>query len=128
MRYTFDRLVESMNILLVLNDAPYQTERAYNALRLATSFAADPETTVRVFLIGDGAWCGVSAQTPPADCQYNVEWLMQRLLPGGREVLACRTCLDARGITDEQLIPGVRRGSLDDLNRWTRESESVLVF
>lgn len=117
-----------MNILLVLNDAPYQTERAYNALRLATSFATDPETTVRIFLIGEGAWCSVANQTPPGDCQYNVEWLIQRLLPGGREILVCRTCLDARGITDGNLIPGVRRGSLDDLNRWTRESERVLVY
>lgn len=117
-----------MNILLVLNDAPYQTERSYNALRLATSFAADPETTVRLFLIGEGVRCGVTKQTPPADCQYNVEWLIQRFLPAGRQVRVCRTCMDVRGITGEQLIPGVQRGSLDDLNRWTRESERVLVY
>jgi len=117
-----------MNVLLVINDAPYQTERAYNALRLATSFAGDSETTVQLFLIGDGAWCSLANQNPPADCQYNVEWLIQRLLPGGREILVCRTCLDSRGIREEDLIPGLRRGSLDDLNRWTREAERVLVF
>jgi len=117
-----------MNILLVINDSPYQTERAYNALRLATSFAGDSETTVQLFLIGDGAWCGVANQNPPADCQYNVEWLIQRFLPGGCEILVCRTCLDSRGIQDGDLIPGVWRGSLDDLNRWTREAERVLVF
>ena len=117
-----------MNILLVINDAPYQTERAYNALRLATSFAADPETAVRLFLIGEGARCGAANQSPPAGCTYNVEWLLQRFLPGGREVLVCRTCMDARGIRDADLIQGLQRGSLDDLNRWTREADRVLVY
>lgn len=45
------------NTLFILNDAPYGTERSYNALRLATSLAKTDGQTVRVFLMGDAAAC-----------------------------------------------------------------------
>lgn len=41
-----------MNVLLVLNDPPYGTERSFNGLRLAGSLAKRDQAAVRVFLIG----------------------------------------------------------------------------
>ena len=44
----------TMNIVFVLNDAPYGAERCYNALRLAGALAKSSSNEVRVFLFGDG--------------------------------------------------------------------------
>jgi uncharacterized protein involved in oxidation of intracellular sulfur len=41
--------------LFIVNDAPYGTERCYNALRLAGSLAKRDGEEVKVFLIGDAA-------------------------------------------------------------------------
>jgi uncharacterized protein involved in oxidation of intracellular sulfur len=116
-----------MTILVVLNDAPYASERPYNALRLASSLAEDGNRNVRLFLIGDGAWCAVKEQAPP-EGMHDIEWMLRRFLAGGREVAVCKTCMEARGITDDRLIEGTRRGTLDELTRWTVESDRVLVF
>lgn len=44
------------------------------------------------------------------------------------EVGLCGTCMDARGLRDEELIEGARRGSLAQLADWTAEADKVLVF
>jgi uncharacterized protein involved in oxidation of intracellular sulfur len=116
-----------MNFLLILNDAPYSSERAYNALRLATSLAADRDRTVRIFLIGEGAWCAVTNQKVP-EGQHDIEWMMRRFLAGVNLVGVCKTCMEARAITSEMLIPGAARSTLEELTAWTAESDKVLVF
>lgn len=45
-----------MRTLLIINDPPYGTERAYNGLRLANSLTKHKGEDVRVFLMGDAAW------------------------------------------------------------------------
>jgi uncharacterized protein involved in oxidation of intracellular sulfur len=54
-----------MNTLFVLNDAPYGTERSYNALRLARALAKTEGQTVRVFLMGDAVACARAGQKVP---------------------------------------------------------------
>jgi hypothetical protein len=39
----------AQNILIIINDGPYGTERAYNALRLGMNLVKQPEAAVRVF-------------------------------------------------------------------------------
>lgn len=116
-----------MFTLFILNSAPYDGERSYQALRLATALSGSG-TTVRVFLMGDGVNCAVSGAVPPENIAFNVEWMLQRLLAVDANVAACGTCMDARAIADAQLIEGVRRSTLDELARWTQRSERVLVF
>lgn len=41
-------------ILFVINDAPFGSERAYNALRLAGALTAKDEARVRIFLLSGG--------------------------------------------------------------------------
>jgi len=55
-----------MKILIIINDAPYGTEKAYNALRLANQLSKDHETVaVRIFLMADAASCAVANQITP---------------------------------------------------------------
>ena len=65
----FDR----MQVLLILNDGPYGTERSYNGLRLALALALAkmPDTKVRVFLMADAVACAKPGQSTP-DGYYNV--------------------------------------------------------
>jgi len=54
-----------VNILLILNDGPYGTERSYNGLRLAIALAKTEGTEVRVFLMADAVACAKPGQTTP---------------------------------------------------------------
>jgi uncharacterized protein involved in oxidation of intracellular sulfur len=36
--------------------------------------------------------------------------------------------MDARGITEPELIEGVHRGSMEELTAWTMEADKVISF
>jgi uncharacterized protein involved in oxidation of intracellular sulfur len=116
-----------MTFLFILNDHPYQSERDYNALRLATSASADESNTVNVFLLGDAVYSAVRGLAVP-EGRDDIAWMLARFAAGHRQVVACRTCMDRRGIAEDALIECARRGGLDELTRWTAEAERVLVF
>ena len=44
------------------------------------------------------------------------------------DVALCGTCLDARGLRDDELLADCRRSTMVELGRWTGEAEKVLVF
>lgn len=116
-----------MRTLFILNDAPYGTERSYNALRLAGSLAKQPAAAVRVFLIGDGAICAHAHQKVPQG-HYNIEIMLKAVVKHAGEIGVCSSCMDARGIADTELVEGTRRSSMDELTVWTTEADKVLVF
>lgn len=113
-----------MQTLLILNDAPYGSERSYNALRLAKALAKREGQTVRLFLIGDAVVCAKAGQKVP-EGYYNAGDMLRVV---GGEVGLCGTCLDARGIKADELIEGTRRSTLSELAAWTAEADKVLVF
>ena len=100
---------------------------SYNALRLATALAGQPEAQVQVFLIGDGAVCAHAHQKVPAG-YYNFETMLKTVLKHAGEVGVCATCMDARGIADAELVEGAKRSSMSELAAWTTEADKVLVF
>lgn len=112
--------------LFILNDGPYGSERAYNALRLAGALAAKDGERVRVFLMGDAVGCAKSGQNVP-EGYYNVQLMLGKVLRNG-EVGLCGTCMDARGLTETEMAKGARRSTLAELAAWTAEAEKVLVF
>ncbi len=117
-----------MKALIILNDPPYGTERCYNALRLANALVKnDPSTEVTVFLMADAASCGKKGQKTP-DGYYNLERMLKRFATGNHKLLLCGTCMDARGLTEAELIEGARRGTMDELAQATVTADKVLVF
>lgn len=116
-----------MRTLLILNDPPYGMERAYNGLRLANALAKRDGQEVRVFLMGDAASCAKAGQTLPQG-YYSLERMLKIFSAKGGETGACGTCMDARGLTDDELVKGVRRSTLDELTEWTVWADKVLVF
>ncbi|MFQ6008976.1 MAG: DsrE/DsrF/TusD sulfur relay family protein [Candidatus Zixiibacteriota bacterium] len=115
------------SILIVLNDPPYGTERSYNGLRLALSLSKRDGIQLKVFLMGDAVGCGKSAQNTPHG-YYNLERMRKALATSGVLIGACGSCLDARGISDQDLISGVHRSSMDEMTEWTIESKRAIVF
>lgn len=73
---------EARNVLVVINDGPYGSERPFNALRLAIQLAKRPNVAVRVFLVGDGVQCAVAGQETHEGF-YNVERMMTSLVREG---------------------------------------------
>jgi uncharacterized protein involved in oxidation of intracellular sulfur len=117
-----------MKSLFIVNDPPYGTERVYNALRLAHALIRrDPSTEVTLFLMADAVLAAKAHQKTP-DGYYNVERMLKRLATGKGAVLLCGTCMDARGISDAELMDGVRRSTMDELANATVDADKVLVF
>lgn len=112
--------------LFILNDAPYGTERSYNALRLAGSLSKRDGEEVKVFLIGDASSCAKRDQKVPQG-YYNVEVMLRNVGRHGRDVGVCATCMDARGIADTELTDTTRRSSLDELTNWVQWADRTLV-
>lgn len=117
------------NTLFILNDPPYGTERSYNALRLARHLLKKGEgkETVRIFLMGDAAACAKSGQKVPTGF-YNIGDMLGMVARAGAAIGVCGTCLDARGITEAELVEGSHRSTMDELTAWNIEADKVLVF
>jgi uncharacterized protein involved in oxidation of intracellular sulfur len=117
-----------MKALLILNDPPYGSERVYNGLRLAHALAnTGPQAQIAVFLMADAVLAAKAGQKTP-DGYYNVERMLKRVIADKGRVLLCGTCLDARGITEAEIVEGARRGTMDELATETAAADKVLVF
>ncbi len=117
-----------MKALFIINDPPYGTERVYNALRVAHALVKkDPATEVAVFLMADAVLAAKAGQKTP-DGYYNVERMLKRVLVGHGRVLLCGACMDARGLTDAELMEGACRSTMDELAAETLAADKVLVF
>jgi len=117
-----------MKTLLIINDPPYGTERAYNALRLAHALLKhDADADVTIFLMADAVVGARQGQETP-DGYYNIERMLRRVLAGNGRVLLCGSCMDARGMTGDSLLEGAMRSSIDELAQMTITADKVLVF
>ena len=114
--------------MFILNDPPYGTERCYNALRLANAIMKkEPAAEVVVFLMADAVLSAKKGQKTP-DGYYNLERMLRRFATETHRLLLCGACMDARGLTEAELIDGARRSSMDELASTTLDADKVLVF
>ncbi len=116
------------SILLIINDAPYGTEKAYNALRMAMTLQKEyDDVSVKIFLLADGVFCALPNQKTP-DGYYNIERMMKSVLRRGGEIKACGGCSEARGIADINFIEGVQLSNMKEFTKWTVECDKVISF
>ena len=114
-----------MKVLIILNEPPYGNERSYNGLRMAIALGKKSAETA-VFLMADAVFCAKRGQTVP-EGYYSIERMLKAARRGG-EVLLCGACMDARGITEEEILEGARRSSMAELAERTLGADKVLVF
>lgn len=124
--FTTERLLSVVRLLVIINDQPYGSERPFNALRLADALVKRDGVELRVFLLGDAVACAVAGQELP-EGHYHLDRMLKPLTRRG-EVGCCGTCLDARGLTETQLIDGARRSTLEELVDWTLWADQVIAF
>jgi uncharacterized protein involved in oxidation of intracellular sulfur len=94
----------------------------YNALRLAHALLKRAESIeVKIFLMADAVGVAKARQKTP-EGYYNLERMLRRVLSSKGTVLLCGTCMDARGMSETELVDGARRSTTDELARprWKR--------
>lgn len=116
-----------MKVLMVINGSAYGLDSTYNAIRLAASMAKRDEVEMTVFLMGDGVTAAMRGQRTP-DGYYKLDRMLGTVTRHDGLVLCCGTCIDARGITEDMLLEGARRSTMDELTDLTLAVDKVLVF
>lgn len=114
--------------LIILNDPPYGTERSHNGPRMAHALARhDPSGDVTVFLIADAVLCAKRGQKK-TEGFYNLEHMVKRIISANGSVLMCGTCMDARGLTETDMLENAARSTMDELAEATLSADKVIVF
>lgn len=116
-----------MKITIILQDAPYGSEKMWNALRLTQALIREG-ARINIFLLGDAVVASKKGQETPAGF-YNIQQMLSDIHSKGAVIKACMTCCKARGIGEKDLIDGIEIGkTVVDLSRWVMESDRVLTF
>lgn len=115
-------------LLFIINSAPYGNESFFSALRLALQIQEQHKTSteIKLFLMSDAVTAGLAKQNPAEG--YHLQQMLEILTAQGARVKLCKTCTNARGITDLPLADGVEIGTLIELADWTFEADKVLNF
>ena len=117
-----------MNILIIVNDAPYGTEKAYNAMRIAMTLQKQhPDVEVRIFLLADAVGCAIPSQSTP-NGYYNIERMLKSVIKNGGKVKACGACAKARGMETIDPIEGVDTSNMIEFAQWVVDASNVLSF
>jgi uncharacterized protein involved in oxidation of intracellular sulfur len=82
---------------------------------------------MRVFLMADAVGCAKSGQKTP-NGYYNLERMLKSLVAPNVAIGVCGSCIDARGVTEADLLEGVHRSSMEELTDWTIWADKVIVF
>lgn len=117
-----------MKTLLIINDGPYGTEKAYNALRIANQLNKDfPEIEVVIFLMADGVSCAIPNQNTP-NGYYNIERMIKLSTRNKTRLLLCGSCLEARGLKNIELVENAEISTMAELTKQIVECDKVLTF
>jgi len=116
-------------ILIIINDAPYGSEKAYNALRMATTLQKEhaENVKIKIFLLADAVTCALPSQKTP-NGYYNIERMLKIVIRNGGEVKSCGGCSEARGIDKIEFVKGVKLSNMKEFAQWTVECDKVLTF
>jgi uncharacterized protein involved in oxidation of intracellular sulfur len=116
-----------MHIMVILNDAPYGLERTFQGLRMADAMLKlEDELELTLYLSNDAVLCAKTGQKTP-DGYYNVERMLRPILRRGT-VIACKTCVDARGLGTDDLMDGVRIVTLGEAAEIALEADKTMVY
>jgi uncharacterized protein involved in oxidation of intracellular sulfur len=117
-----------VKILFIINDAPYGSEKAFNALRMAKAIQKErADVEVLIFLMADAVSCALPSQSTPHG-YYNIELMLKAVISKGAQVKACGLCSEARGLKELTLLEGVRTSAMAELAQWTIEADKILTF
>ena len=108
---------------IIIGDGAYTSERPYTMLRFAYTALLEGHK-INIFLVEDGIFVGKINQNPQT--YDNVGKWMKDIIEEGAKVLACGVCMKARGLTDEELIPGISKTTMNGFVGMCEEADNVL--
>ena len=116
------------NILFIIHSSPYGDEHFFSALRLALQLQDQHKSAVnlKLFSMSDAVTGGLAKQNPSEG--YHLQQMLEILTAQGATVKLCKTCTNARGVTELALAEGVEIGTLSELADWTMSADKVLNF
>ncbi len=108
---------------LIIGDGAYTSERPFTMLRFAYTALLD-EHKVNIFLVENGIFIGKKNQDPTTF--DNVGKWMSDVISEGGNVKACGVCMRARGLSEEELIDGIEKTSMNGLLEMCVEADNVI--
>ncbi|MHA1989228.1 MAG: DsrE/DsrF/TusD sulfur relay family protein [Promethearchaeota archaeon] len=108
---------------IAIGSSHYTNERPYTILRFAYTALLDGHK-INIFLVEDGIWVGKKNQDPS---NYdNVGKWLKDVIEEGAKVVACGVCMKARGMTEEELIEGVKKTTMNGFLDMCIEADKVM--
>jgi tRNA 2-thiouridine synthesizing protein D len=108
---------------IVIGDGAYTLERPYTMLRFAYTALLEGHR-INIFLVEDGICVGKKNQDPST--YDNVGKWMADVIEEGAKVLACGVCMKARGLSEDELLPGITKASMNGLVDMCTKADNVL--
>jgi sulfur relay (sulfurtransferase) complex TusBCD TusD component (DsrE family) len=110
---------------MILWTAPYGSQNTSTALKVAKA-AAQKGYLVRLFASGDGVHNFTKDQKASGIPNAEKEFL--ELMQAGLKVELCGTCLNFRGIKNEDIVAGAERSTMKNLFTMVKESDVFITF
>lgn len=117
------------SLVIKLTSGAEAPERTSQALTVAATAVA-AGVTVSLWLTGESAWFAVAGRAPELGLEHAApaDELLAAVLAGG-SVTLCTQCARRRGLTEEQLHPGVRvAGAALFVEECTADDVQALVY
>ena len=108
---------------IIIGDGPYTVERPFTMLRFAYTALLE-DHSVNIFLVEDGIFVGKKNQDPTT--YDNIGNWMKDVLSEGANVKACGVCMKARGVSEDELIDGIEKTSMNTLVDMCQEADNIL--
>jgi len=119
--------MDMQKVLIIINEPPYGSDNAYNALRLARELVEKEDVSLSIYLLGDAVVGAKKGQETPRG-YYNFGKMLTLFANKGVQMGICITCMEARGLREEELLDGVKLGGMQVLSEWVLENDKVLTF
>jgi len=113
----------SKTFTIVIGDGAYTSERPYTMLRFAYTALLE-EHKVNIFLVEDGIFVGKKNQDPTT--YDNVAKWMTDVISEGAIVKACGVCMKARGLSEDELLDGIKKTTMNGFVEMCEEADNVL--
>ncbi|MFQ5823879.1 MAG: DsrE/DsrF/TusD sulfur relay family protein [bacterium] len=114
-------------ITIIINEGN-SSMKTWNALRIAGGMLG-VDIEVEIFLLDDGVLIGKKGQQQVEGLkELNLAAKIKDLITMDVKVNACGTCLNAKGITQEDLVEGIKISTMMDLAKSIKDSKRVISF
>jgi len=114
---------KSKTFTIVIGDGAYTKERPFTMLRFAYTALLEGHK-INIFLVEDGIFVGKKNQDPMA--YDNIGKWMTDVISEGANIKACGVCMKARGLSEDDLIDGIEKATMNALVEMCEEADNVI--